>query len=65
MPDEAEEKQEVRTKRVPRMADRLIAKRDFEIHHNQYHFCIKKGMDINKMDIPAHFHPNLKTEKVI
>jgi hypothetical protein len=41
----------------------LVAKKDFEIHHNDYHRVIKAGDVLT--DVPAHYHPNLKTEGVI
>lgn len=42
---------------------KIKAKRDFVIHHNEFHFDIKRGDDLSK--IPKMFHQNLKTEKVI
>lgn len=47
--------------RVP--VDSFTAKKDFEIHHNDYHRVIKAGDDVS--DVPEHYHPNLKTEGVI
>ena len=44
-------------------AKKLQAKKDFEIHHNDYHRVIKKGEDIS--DVPNKFHENLKTEGVV
>lgn len=41
----------------------LIAKKDFVIQHNDYTKKIKAGDDIS--DVPATYHENLKTEKVI
>lgn len=40
-----------------------IAKRDFVIHQNEFHFEIKEGDDLS--EIPERFHQNLKTEQVI
>lgn len=41
----------------------MIAKKDFEIHWNEYHRVIKAGDDVS--DVPEMFHANLKTEEVI
>ena len=41
----------------------LIAKKDFEIHHNDYHRTIKAGDDLS--DVPEIYLQNLKTEEVI
>lgn len=41
----------------------LIAKRDFVIKHNDYLRRIKAGDDLS--DVPALYHANLKTEKVL
>lgn len=42
---------------------RLVAKKDFEIHQNEYHREIKAGEDIS--DVPECYIPNLKTEGVL
>jgi len=39
-----------------------IAKKDFRIKCNDDDICIKKG---DKIDVPAKYLPNLKTEGVI
>lgn len=41
----------------------MIAKKGFEIHHNEFHRVIKEGDDLS--DVPAIYHANLKTEGVI
>lgn len=41
----------------------MLAKKDFVIHHNDYHREIKIGEDVS--DVPTMFHQNLKTEGVI
>ena len=41
----------------------MTAKKDFAIHHNDYHRVIKKGDDLS--DVPEMFHQNLMTESVI
>ena len=40
-----------------------IAKKDFVIHHNEFHLVIKKGDDLK--DVPKIYLPNLKTEGVL
>ena len=47
----------------PARRSKKIAKKDFVIHQNEFHFEIKKGDDLR--DIPERFHQNLKTENVI
>lgn len=42
---------------------KLIAKKDFEICHNDYYRKIKVGDDLS--DVPKKYLENLKTEKVI
>lgn len=44
---------------------KIIAKKDFVICHNEYFYDIKKGDNINELNIPKKFLENLKTEKVI
>ncbi len=44
-------------------AKSLIAVKDFELHHNDFHRVIKKGDFLS--DIPKEFLENLKTEGVI
>jgi len=39
------------------------AKKDFVIHHNDFHLEIKKGDNLKQ--VPDRFYQNLKTEKVI
>ena len=41
------------------------AKKDFEIHQNEVHISIKTGDDIDSLNIPKRFFPNLETENVI
>jgi hypothetical protein len=41
----------------------LVAKKDFEINHNEYHRVIKVGDDLS--DVPDLYHENLRTEGVI
>lgn len=48
---------------APSSSGQLIALKDFEIHHNEYHRQIKKGDDLS--DVPAQYHQNLKTEGVL
>ncbi len=48
---------------APGSSSSMIAKKDFEIHHNEYHKIIKMGDDLS--DVPAHYHANLKTEGVL
>lgn len=43
--------------------EKLLAKKDFEIHHNEYHRMIKTGDDIS--DVPELYLENLKTEGVL
>ena len=43
----------------------IKAKKDFVIHHNKFHFEIKKDGEIDLNKIPKIFHQNLKTEGVI
>lgn len=43
----------------------IIAKKDFLIVQNNERYDIKKGDDIEKLEIPSRFLVNLKTEKVI
>lgn len=40
------------------------AKKDFTIHHNEFHIVIKKGDNFDGSKIPKMFWENLKTEKV-
>lgn len=47
---------------ITRLAGKL-AKRDFVIHQNEFHFEIKRGEDLS--EIPERFYQNLKTEGVI
>jgi hypothetical protein len=44
-------------------AGALIAKKDFLIRHNGYERVIKTGDDLK--DVPALYHPNLRTEGVL
>lgn len=41
----------------------MTAKKDFEIHQNDYHRVIKEGDDLS--DVPECYHQNLKTEGVL
>ncbi len=41
----------------------LVAKKDFEIHQNDYHLVIKAGDNIS--DVPEIYIPNLKSEGVL
>lgn len=41
----------------------MVAKKDFEIHQNDFHLVIKAGDDLS--EVPAQFIPNLKTEGVL
>lgn len=41
----------------------MVAKKDFAIHHNDFHLEIKKGDDLSK--VPPIYWDNLKTEQVI
>lgn len=41
----------------------LVAKKDFSIHHNDFHLEIKAGDDLSK--VPSIYLENLKTENVI
>lgn len=41
----------------------MVAKKDFEIHHNDYHRVIKAGEDLK--DVPILYWENLKTEEVL
>jgi hypothetical protein len=63
----AEKKQkfqeESMTMQEPKTGSEFIAKKDFEIHHNEYHRVIKAGEDVS--DVPKLFHENLRTEGVI
>lgn len=45
-------------------AKKYIAKKDFEIHHNDFHLVIKEGDDLRK-SVPEMYRENLKTEGVI
>ncbi len=45
------------------MKSGMVAKKDFELYHNEYHRKIKAGDDIS--DIPSMYHENLKTEGVL
>lgn len=47
----------------PQTPKTMIAKKNFEIHHNDYHCVIKEGDDLSQ--IPELYHANLKTEGVI
>jgi hypothetical protein len=51
------------TKEYSVPVDSFIAKKDFEIHHNDYHRVIKAGDDVS--DVPEHYHPNLRAEGVL
>ena len=42
-----------------------LAKKDFIINQNDVFISIKKGEDLDKLDIPSRFNETLKTEKVI
>jgi len=44
-------------------ADCDKAKKDFEIHHNDYHLVIKSGDDL--CEVPEMYLQNLKTEGVL
>lgn len=44
-------------------ADSMVAKKDFEIHHNGYDLKIKVGDDLS--GVPSEYHPNLRTEGVL
>lgn len=48
---------------VAQVKSKRVAKRDFVIHQNEYHFEIKAGDDLSH--IPELFIENLKTENVI
>lgn len=52
-----------KSKEVGEFVEKLIAKKDFEISHNDYSKKIKAGEDIS--DVPKMYHQNLKTENVI
>lgn len=45
--------------------EKVEAKKNFIIHHNEHHISIKKGEKIDLEKIPSIFIENLKTEKVI
>jgi hypothetical protein len=47
----------------PQRRQKLIAKKDFTIHHNTYFREIKEGQNIS--DVPEIYHENLRTEEVI
>lgn len=51
------------TQELPVAKPELIAKKDFSIHHNEYHREIKKGDDLS--DVPELYLDNLRTEGVI
>ena len=44
------------------VSKKVIAKKDWQIHHNDFHIVIKKGDGIK---VPKQFIETLKTEKVI
>lgn len=48
-----------------KLKEKLIAKKDFVIFQNNEKYVIKKGDDIDKLNIPSRFFDNLKTEKII
>ncbi len=50
-----EETIEAKTKKIKPL-------KDFVIHHNEFHYDLKKGEEI---EVDAKFLPNLRTEKVI
>lgn len=56
------EKEESAEDRPIQKVQKLIAKKDFVIHHNEIHIEIKKG---DAVSVPEKFLPNLKTEGVI
>lgn len=41
----------------------FFAKKDFEIHHNDFHLVIKSGDELK--DVPVIYLENLKTEGVL
>lgn len=53
---------EERKKKTKKVFEKLIALKDWEIHHNEYHLIIKKGEEIK---VPKMFIETLKVEKVI
>lgn len=60
MEEQSEAKEETRR---PRRSTTLKAKKDFVIHHNDYHRDIKEGDDLK--DVPKLYIDNLKTEGVL
>jgi len=53
---------EDKKKKTKKVIEKLIALKDWEIHHNEYHLIIKKGAEVK---VPKMFIETLKVENVI